>query len=233
RARPAGWSPGGKGHLQLDVLYPGGWSQADEGDRILFQEFRLACDRRSGRQTRDEVITEHDRAVKIGNHIPDPEPSRARLDLGPAADRVAAEPVDAGDDEATVVIQDPDQVRVGSAELASMRAPAQDGGGPVEPGISQEEIPIPILPPEELSLAELGEVGRQGRMQVWTADQFDAEAVGQQAAESPAPKRVRGAGQILAALLVEQPFPGFDVPPDAVQDPLQSRRRPARKERFP
>src|SRR5689334_9890553 len=87
RARPARRSPAGKGHLQLDVFYPGDWSQADEGDRILFQELRLACDRRSGRQTRDEVITEHDRTVKIGNHVPDPEPSWTRLDPRPAADR--------------------------------------------------------------------------------------------------------------------------------------------------
>src|SRR6185312_1093650 len=119
--------------------------------------------------------------------------------------------------EATVIVQDPDQVGIRSAELASMRAPAQDGGGPVEPSISHEEIPIPILPPEELSFAELGEVGRQGCVQVGTADQLDAGAVRQKAAESPAPVGVWDPGQILAAFLVEQPFPGSDVPPDAVQ----------------
>src|SRR5579885_2052394 len=107
-AHPAGLGPAGEGHLQLDVSDPGGWPQADEGDRILFQEFRLACDRRVGRQTRDEVIAEHDRTVKIGNHVPDPEPSRSRLDPRPAADRLAAETVDPADDEATVVVEDPD-----------------------------------------------------------------------------------------------------------------------------
>ncbi len=87
RRRSAVASPGygrtGKGHLQLDVANPGGRSQADEGDRILFQELRFARDRRSARETRDEVIPQHDRSVKVGSKVTDRQPARQGLDPRP------------------------------------------------------------------------------------------------------------------------------------------------------
>src|SRR5262249_8821083 len=95
-------------HPQLDVAYAGGRSQADEGDRILLQELRLARDRRSGLETRDEVMPEHDRTVTIGTHVEDRSAAGGRLELRLASDRVAAEPVDPPDDEAPVIFDDAD-----------------------------------------------------------------------------------------------------------------------------
>src|SRR5262249_590133 len=100
-----------------------------------------------------------------------------RLDLRLAPDRVAAEPVDPAHDERSGLPHDPDEVGIRLAEPASMRAPAQDGGRPIQPGISHEEFAVPVRAAEELALAELGEVRIQRGMEVRATDELDAGAM--------------------------------------------------------
>ena len=83
--------------------------------------FRLARDRRSGREIRDGVIPQHDRSVKSGGQVADPNPPGLGLDLRLAPDRVAAEADHAADQDGPVILHDLDQVGVRPAEPPRMR----------------------------------------------------------------------------------------------------------------
>ena len=151
---------------------PGGGRKRTNGTRIALLERRFDRDPRSCPQTRDEVIPQDNRSVKSGGHLPNPQPPRFGQDSRPAVIVSPSKPRTRADQDGPVVLKDLDKIGVGPAKPSGPGAPAENGRGSVQPGISDEVVTIPVGLAEELPFAELGEIGGQGCMQVRAAEQL-------------------------------------------------------------
>ncbi len=189
--------------VDIDLAYTGSWTQAQERDRIVLTIVRFARDRWSGYETRDGVIPQHDRSVKVGGQVADPDSPRFRPDFPASHDECSVKTGDPADHEQAVVLQNAHQIGVLFTKTASVRAPAEDSRRTIQLGVSNKKIPVPVLPAEELAFSKLGEVGCQRCVQVRAANHFDPRVMRQKAAEASPLIRIGRARNIKTALLVK------------------------------